>query len=108
MTSTGVLPRHQQRQYLPGWKHSVSAAQLHKNLPSTTDSSSSDAQIQKQMQVLNQDFAQTGISYRLGGVDRSINPNWFNIVGTGSASQTQMKQALRRGGAADLNIYTVG
>ena len=74
----------------------------------TDSSSSSDSQIQKQIQVLNQDFARTGISYQLVYTDRTINPAWFDIHGTDGAAQTQMKQALRKGGAADLNIYSVG
>jgi hypothetical protein len=66
-----------------------------------------DAQIQKQIQVLNQDFAQTGITYRLVAIDRTINPNWFDIAANG-APQRQMKQTLRKGSVADLNIYSVG
>lgn len=59
-----------------------------------------DGMIQQQIAVLNQAFAPIGTSFRLAIVDRTINPAWSN----GDNEQT-MKEALRRGGSADLNIY---
>jgi hypothetical protein len=36
-----------------------------------------------------------------------MNSDWFDIIADGG-DQTEMKNALREGGAGDLNIYTVG
>ncbi|KAH9062053.1 hypothetical protein EDB87DRAFT_1609070 [Lactarius vividus] len=59
------------------------------------------------MNVLNNNFASTGLAFRLVGIDRTVNADWFNNAAPGTPQQTAMK-ALRRGGAADLNIYSVG
>jgi hypothetical protein len=55
-----------------------------------------------QMDVLNQDFTNSnaGISFTLAGVDRTINVDWSTYK-----NPEVMKKTLRRGGAADLNIY---
>lgn len=39
---------------------------------------------------------------------RTVNSDWFNNAGPDSSEQTAMKDALRVGGVADLNVYTVG
>lgn len=39
---------------------------------------------------------------------RTLNPDWFSNAGPNTSQQTAMKQALRQGGAADLNLYSVG
>jgi hypothetical protein len=57
---------------------------------------------------LNEDYAKTGLSWVLAGTDRTVNANWFNTVGPSSAAQTTMKSTLRKGGAGDLNVYSVG
>jgi len=75
--------------------------------PSTTNSSSDD-QIKRQIQVLNDGFGKASIRYHLASITGSQNRDWFNNAGMGSPSQTAMKQALRRGGPGDLNIYSVG
>ncbi|KAF9468891.1 hypothetical protein BDZ94DRAFT_1304040 [Collybia nuda] len=68
----------------------------------------SDSQIATQISVLNKNFASTGLSYTLAGTTRTVNSNWFVNVGPSKALQTTMKNTLRQGGAADLNVYTVG
>jgi len=62
------------------------------------------------MTVLNKAFANsnTGLSFSLAGITRTINADWFNNVAPGNSQQTAMKTLLRVGGAADLNVYTVG
>lgn len=67
-----------------------------------------DSQIADQVSVLNKDFASTGLSYALVNTTRIVNSDWFVNVGPDSPLQTTMKNALRQGGAADLNVYTVG
>jgi hypothetical protein len=61
-----------------------------------------------QMQVLNNDFANSGLSFNLANVDRTVNDDWFNNAAPNSPQQSAMKRALRQGGRADLNIYSVG
>lgn len=68
------------------------------------------SRITAQMNVLDQSFtgstggATTGFRFELEGVTRTTNKRWFNL--TGSGKDRQMKEALRRGGAETLNIYS--
>lgn len=57
---------------------------------------------------MNQDFAGSGLTFVTAGTTRTTNADWFNNLGPDTASQTTMKNQLRVGGAADLNVYTVG
>jgi len=68
-------------------------------------SSVSDAQISRQMKVLNDGYKGTGWSFDLVTVDRTTNATWF-VMAYGSVAEQQAKSALRQGGAGDLNIYT--
>lgn len=71
-----------------------------------------DARIANQIAVLNQAYSgQTGGAntiYRFTRVstDRTANNSWYTC--TGGTCEQQMKAALHRGGAADLNLYTNG
>ncbi|KAJ7109574.1 metalloprotease [Mycena crocata] len=70
-----------------------------------------NAQIDDQIDVMNDAYVNTGITWVLANTTRTVNANWFNLAGpSGSnvAQQTAMKNALRQGGAADLNVYSVG
>ncbi|KAJ2915016.1 hypothetical protein MD484_g5383, partial [Candolleomyces efflorescens] len=67
-----------------------------------------DSQIQAQINVLNQDYASTGLTFVLANTTRTINSGWFNNAGPNNSQQTAMKNALRVGNAATLNVYTVG
>jgi hypothetical protein len=64
-----------------------------------------DEQIQTQIDVLNAAYAQWGWSFALADVDRTTNVEWYT-AGPGSPQEAQMKAALRRGTADDLNFYT--
>jgi len=67
----------------------------------------STAMIDSQMSVLNNAFASWGWSFNLaatGGIDRTTNATWYN--GCYGSSETEMKNALRKGTADDLNIYS--
>jgi hypothetical protein len=57
---------------------------------------------------MNQDYAATGYNFVLAGTTRTVNSDWFNNAAPGTSQQTSMKNTLRQGGAADLNVYTVG
>jgi hypothetical protein len=65
----------------------------------------SNLQIFEQINVLDNAFAQWGWQFNLVATDRTTNDEWFT-AGPGSAEEAQMKNALRRGGARDLNVYT--
>ena len=73
-----------------------------------SDVDTRDSQIQDQIDVLNSDFSKSGVSWVLVNTTRTVNANWFNNVDPGGDEQTAMKARLRTGGAADLNVYTVG
>lgn len=68
----------------------------------------SDSQVQAQINVLNQDYGGTGLSFQLQSTTRTLNEDWFNNVAPGGDEQTAMKNALRQGDVKTLNIYTVG
>ncbi|MFZ2175445.1 MAG: zinc metalloprotease, partial [Rhodococcus sp. (in: high G+C Gram-positive bacteria)] len=63
------------------------------------------AMITDQMAVLNNAYAPSGISFTLAGTTRTTNATWYT-AGYGTAAETQMKTALRQGGANALNFYT--
>ncbi|OSC98680.1 Metalloprotease [Trametes coccinea BRFM310] len=67
-----------------------------------------DSMIADQIAVLNEDYAPSGLAFVLAGTTRTVNAQWFNQVGPDSSLQTTMKRQLRQGGAAALNVYTVG
>ena len=62
-------------------------------------------QLSNQISVLNNAYADSGLSFALKASDTTTNAAWFT-VGYGSAAERDMKNALRRGGKADLNLYT--
>ena len=68
----------------------------------------SDSQIAAQVTVMNQDYTGSGFQWTLAGTTRTTNSAWFTTAGPDNSQQTAMKAALRQGGAADLNVYTVG
>lgn len=65
----------------------------------------SDSAINNQMNVLNAAFAARQVSFNLVSTDRTTNSAWYT-AGHGSSAEAQMKAALRRGSADDLNFYT--
>src|SRR5205085_7577495 len=60
--------------------------------------------IQAQMKALNDGYsgalggAQTGFSFKLAAVDRTVNATWFNATPSG-ADEFKMKKALHDGGS---------
>lgn len=69
-----------------------------------------DTQISNQIRVLNDSYsgltggANTKFRFQLVSTDRTANNTWF-AAGYGTTAETQMKSALRKGTAKDLNIY---
>jgi pregnancy-associated plasma protein-A len=72
---------------------------------SATEGDVPDAQLAAQINVLNQSYAGSGFTFALADVDRTTNDTWFNACDA-PANETAMKSALRKGTAADLNLYT--
>jgi len=72
----------------------------------------SDRVIREQIKVLSETFggerggAETGFGFELAGVDRTTDADWFYMLPQ-SIEERRAKEALRRGGAETLNIYTV-
>ena len=70
-----------------------------------------NAQIGAQMTALNLAYGgvyggtNSGFSFRLVGVTRTDNAEWF-YAGPSSKAERDMKKALRRGGWATLNVYS--
>jgi hypothetical protein len=70
----------------------------------------SNADVAKQIQVLNNGFSgqeggyPTGFTFVLAGLDRTDNSEWF-YAGPTTSAERAMKKALHQGDASDLNIY---
>jgi len=62
-------------------------------------------QITSQMSVINAAYASTGWSFNLVATDRTTNSSWFNSCDKISVEKT-IKTTLRKGTAADFNLYT--
>ena len=60
----------------------------------------SNATLIRQLDVMNQDFAPAGISFRHVATDYTINTNWAS-----DGNEIAMKRALRKGTYRDLNLY---
>lgn len=58
--------------------------------------------ISRQIQVLNEDFAPSGFAFKLVETDVTNNANWYTRAELGSSVESQMKNALRKGGANAL------
>lgn len=65
----------------------------------------STSQITSQMNVLNGAFQHYGWTFNLVATDFTNNSTWYT-AGPGTTAERQMKTALRKGTADDLNIYS--
>jgi hypothetical protein len=63
------------------------------------------AQVQAQMDVLNNAYTSAGFSFVLMQVNEVANNSWYTMT-PGSAAEAQAKTTLRVGGANTLNIYS--
>ncbi|GAA2827035.1 zinc metalloprotease [Crossiella cryophila] len=63
-----------------------------------------DKQIADQIKVLNTDFRNTPFQFVLAGTDRTVNPAW-HLAKWDSPEDLAMRRALRKGSAADLNLW---
>lgn len=62
-------------------------------------------QITAQIDILNAAFSGTRFSFALAGTDTTDNATWYGSCDSSSV-ESQMKSALRQGGANALNVYT--
>jgi len=63
------------------------------------------SQINAQIDVLNAAYAKGNWKFVLKGTDTTANNDWF-VTQPGKPSEKQMKEALRKGTAQDLNLYS--
>ena len=61
--------------------------------------------INDQISVLNAAYGPWGWSFNLVATDRTTNASWYTMT-PGSAAEKAAKTALRKGSAADLNVYS--
>jgi hypothetical protein len=61
-------------------------------------------QIANQISVLNAAYSAAGFTFTLAGTDTTNNGTWYTC--TGGSCETAMKNALHKGSADDLNLYT--
>ncbi len=64
----------------------------------------SAAMIANQISVLNDAYAASGFAFTLVSTDTTANSTWYTVT-PGTTAETQMKTALRKGTADDLNLY---
>ena len=64
----------------------------------------SSTMIQSQVNVLNQDFNSVSFQFDVKSVDYTPNDQWYTMT-SGSTAERLAKNALRKGTAADLNLY---
>lgn len=62
-------------------------------------------QITNQISVLNAAYAARGFQFNLVSTDVTANNSWYT-AGPDTSAETQMKNALHKGGKSDLNLYT--
>ncbi|HSK41955.1 MAG TPA: zinc metalloprotease, partial [Arenibaculum sp.] len=65
----------------------------------------SAGEVNAQISVLDDAYAGTGWSFTLAATDYTDNATWYNNM-TSASVESAAKNALRRGSADDLNIYT--
>ncbi|KAG5637586.1 hypothetical protein H0H81_004037 [Sphagnurus paluster] len=66
------------------------------------------SQIEAQMDVLNDDYKDTGLRWNLVNTTRILSKEWFEGVAPDSPENDALKQVFRAGNESALNIYTVG
>ena len=65
----------------------------------------SSQQITDQINVLNGAYSKQGWTYVLTATDNTVNNEWY-VVQPSTTAEKQMKNALRKGTAQDLNLYS--
>jgi len=83
---------------------------FHVIMSSSGDGNVSDATLKKQLEVLNEDFKKSLFQFEVKSIDRTANDKWYimELDPKDESNESNAKNALRKGTAADLNIYLVG
>ena len=84
---------------IPVYFHVIRAGQ------SAAQGDVSDADIKKQIDVLNRAYASAGFQFTLAGTDRTTNATWYTMA-PGTTAERNAKSALRRGNRDSLNLYS--
>ncbi|KAG8730746.1 hypothetical protein FRC11_005896 [Ceratobasidium sp. 423] len=66
------------------------------------------SQVVKNVEATNKHYAKSGIQLKLVSVDYTINKDWFNNMFLNTTENHDAKAKLRKGGSADVNVYTSG
>ncbi len=66
-----------------------------------------DAEIQAQLDVMNQSFNVHNVTFTMAGADRTDNPTWYRMT-MNSGAERAAKTALGRQHDTHLNFYTAG
>ncbi|CAE6350782.1 unnamed protein product [Rhizoctonia solani] len=66
------------------------------------------SQVVKSIEATNKHYAKSGIRLKLVSTKYIINPDWFNNIYFNTTEANEAKTKLRKGGPADINVYTVG
>jgi len=77
---------------------------IHVIMSSSGRGNVSDTMIQSQLNVLNQDYNSLSFQFVLKSIDRTVNDQWYTMTPSSNAERLA-KNALRKGTAADLNLY---
>jgi len=77
---------------------------FHVIMSSSGDGNVSDAKLKEQLEVLNKDFEKSLFQFELKSIDRTANDDWYTMEKT-ETEESDAKNKLRKGTAADLNIY---
>jgi hypothetical protein len=73
--------------------------------PKTGKGNLTQAQVDDQIATMNAAYAAQGWSFNLVSTDWTGKKAWFTM-GIGTVAEANAKASLRKGGSADLNIYT--
>jgi hypothetical protein len=95
------------RQELNGEVHAMATnipVYVHVIRSSTGAGGVTATQIANQISVLNNAYGSAGFTFTLAGTDTTNNGTWYTC--TGGSCETQMKNALHKGTASSLNLYT--
>ena len=80
------------------------AAYVHVITSSAGAGAPTAAQVDAQITVLNNAYANAGFTFLLAGTDTTANDAWYTAQ-PGTTAESAMKNALRQGSADDLNVY---
>jgi hypothetical protein len=90
----------------PTYKLAVTTINVHVHVirDNSGNGAPTSTMMNNQINVLNNAYASAGFSFTVVSTDYTNNSTWYTCQ-PGTTAETQMKNALHTGGAADLNVY---